>query len=436
MIKLSKKLFKNKTIKHRFLWGAMFVLFVLCDVKAQPKLDVQYKIMQPTCDTASKGAIYLTVNGGTPPYTYKWSNGSDKSFIENLVGNGYSVTIKDSKGVVFDDYYAMKKAKPISYSSSFYHCFGSLRFFGSEDGTPMPSRYENYVSVYMSFANVMHPIKLSADYFTQDTSNKNIKLGRDVYNLASDVSNKKPFQNFGVTLLLEEQSNTRKGFDKPVPYDPNLFLKIRILDANGCTFDTIIQAQGGRKLEFINLDSMPNRYTCEGLAVNQNKIEFKSNVHQDSMTNIYWSFFNGHSNVSLKGKDAIVPPFMDKAVLYITHTNGCEFEKRIFIDCDYDLNKFVFFPTAFSPNGDGINDIFFMNSADNVISHIDRLAVYNRWGELVYEQKDIAPNDSSKGWDGFYRNSEAVSDVYTCIATCRLYNDTVRTLRGNVMLMR
>ena len=53
-------------------------------------------------------------------------------------------------------------------------------------------------------------------------------------------------------------------------------------------------------------------------------------------------------------------------------------------------------PTAFTPNGDGLNDIFRPTAVG--IASMEYFRVFNRYGELVYETSDI-----TKGWDGTYK---------------------------------
>ncbi|HIE15527.1 MAG TPA: PKD domain-containing protein [Bacteroidales bacterium] len=55
-------------------------------------------ITNQICDNVCNGNIQLVVNGGTPPYTYEWSNGETSMNIENLCSGNYSVTITDANG--------------------------------------------------------------------------------------------------------------------------------------------------------------------------------------------------------------------------------------------------------------------------------------------------------------------------------------------------
>jgi len=66
----------------------------------------------------------------------------------------------------------------------------------------------------------------------------------------------------------------------------------------------------------------------------------------------------------------------------------------------------VFFPNAFSPNGDGVNDIF-QSIGYNITTY--NLKIYNRWGEMLYETNTY---DSSSGWDGTFEGEEQEMSTY------------------------
>lgn len=67
----------------------------------------------------------------------------------------------------------------------------------------------------------------------------------------------------------------------------------------------------------------------------------------------------------------------------------------------------VFIPNVFTPNGDGVNDRFTVFSTPE-IKEIQRLRLYDRWGQLLYELKNFPPNDVSYGWDGNFRNQNQI----------------------------
>jgi gliding motility-associated-like protein len=88
----------------------------------------------------------------------------------------------------------------------------------------------------------------------------------------------------------------------------------------------------------------------------------------------------------------------------VTVTNECgQDEDRTTINY-YDCFT-IYVPTAFSPNGDGKNDIFLPKSAQEFTDY--NLTIFDRWGSLVFETNDI-----NQGWDGKQGVTDADGEVY------------------------
>jgi gliding motility-associated-like protein len=87
-------------------------------------------------------------------------------------------------------------------------------------------------------------------------------------------------------------------------------------------------------------------------------------------------------------------------------------------------------PNAFTPNGDGRNDVLKALGTEIVTNF--NLKIFNRYGQLVFETKDKA-----KGWDGRFNGQRANNDAYTYICTYRELNGTKDAmLKGVVLVMR
>ena len=87
-------------------------------------------------------------------------------------------------------------------------------------------------------------------------------------------------------------------------------------------------------------------------------------------------------------------------------------------------------PNAFSPNGDGLNDVF--RPAANEIVEFS-MVIYNRWGQQVFETRDL-----SEGWDGTFNGSYCEPGVYIYILTYKdsINSGSVKKMHGNVTLLR
>jgi gliding motility-associated-like protein len=89
----------------------------------------------------------------------------------------------------------------------------------------------------------------------------------------------------------------------------------------------------------------------------------------------------------------------------------------------------VFFPNAFSPNGDGINDVFYLKAEG--VAQVE-WSIFDRWGRRVARYEDL-----ERGWDGRHENGLAVPEgVYVYKIRARL-NDGSRLERsGSITLIR
>ena len=91
---------------------------------------------------------------------------------------------------------------------------------------------------------------------------------------------------------------------------------------------------------------------------------------------------------------------------------------------------FIQSPTAFSPNGDGVNDVFRIANYDDFSSYI--LRVYNRWGELVFDNQGY-----NVAWAGSYQGLKQNIGVYTFYIEAQPANaGSVMKTSGTVSLIR
>lgn len=95
------------------------------------------------------------------------------------------------------------------------------------------------------------------------------------------------------------------------------------------------------------------------------------------------------------------------------------------VECN---GTYVYVPNAFSPNGDGDNDVLFVRS---IVTTEILFRVFNRWGEMVFETTDI-----SKGWDGKFREKLMDPDVYDYYLKAICVDGQERIIKGNVTLLR
>jgi gliding motility-associated-like protein len=93
-----------------------------------------------------------------------------------------------------------------------------------------------------------------------------------------------------------------------------------------------------------------------------------------------------------------------------------------------------FIPNTFSPNGDGINDVFYLRGTG--LFRVNSLMIFNRWGQVVFEKKNFQVNDPLSGWDGTYKGKKATPDVYVYQVEIICDNGETMKYSGNVALIQ
>jgi gliding motility-associated-like protein len=95
----------------------------------------------------------------------------------------------------------------------------------------------------------------------------------------------------------------------------------------------------------------------------------------------------------------------------------------------------VFIPNSFTPNNDGLNDVF--RVLGNGASYIKSFVIYNRWGNKVFERKDITADQPSAGWNGYYKGFLAPAGTYSFYVqlVCDATGDKFEH-RGTVLLLQ
>jgi gliding motility-associated-like protein len=114
--------------------------------------------------------------------------------------------------------------------------------------------------------------------------------------------------------------------------------------------------------------------------------------------------------------------------LQVTDSNNCIGIDSMQVNQAPCFNEMVV-PNAFTPNGDGLNDLFKPLLSGNVTKFL--FTVYNRWGEKVFETKSLR-----QGWDGKLNNVRARNGIFVWYCEYQLAGQATKIKKGTVMLIR
>ena len=119
--------------------------------------------------------------------------------------------------------------------------------------------------------------------------------------------------------------------------------------------------------------------------------------------------------------------------LEVTSIYGCKASDTISIKVFCESAQ-VFIPNAFSPDGDGINDVL-MVRGKGIVS-VKSFRIFNRWGQLVFERSNFPPNEPTYGWDGRVGGKPGPPEVYVFTAEVLCENGVPFTYKGNTTIIK
>jgi len=294
-------------------------------VEPQPLVLSANLINAFDCNDANSGSINLLVSGGTPPFTYAWSNGIATEDLSAIPAGNYFITVTDAGGCIKTASYVISRQAPISIA----------------------------VTTQTDFDCATH-------YVNQ--------------NFVAQVSGGIP------PYQLQWSSGTVSGANNEIMHtNTNGTVFLTVTDAQGCVAtSTVVVATP--ILGYSTFETSSFGYTTYGLYAVGDPIQFQSNVTGD-YTSISWDFGDGTFSTELNPihiynipKDYIVKQT-------VTYPFGCIYVQTISLIVEKGYVLVV--PTAFTPNNDGVNDTF--RPVTKALKNV-KLDVYDTWGSLIYSE--------------------------------------------------
>lgn len=318
----------------------------------------------PLCYNSCDGIIKIFPTGGTPPYEYTWNGVAGQNSAENLCAGSYEIIIIDAHGCVTDTIINLTDPEP---------------FIVNIETTKVPCLEACLGSATATVSGG------TPDYFYYWSNGQNQVTG--IHNLCKG----------DYVLTVSDYNNC------------HAIAQFSILDSS------YFPPEG--------IEAWSDKDT---IWETQNVQLYSTEL--DDFTYL-WLPSASLNNPSIPNPIA-TPSLTTEYVVYVTDLYGCMLSDTVRITvleviCD---EPFVYVPNAFTPNGDGNNDVLFVRS-DILIDII--FAVYDRWGEKIFETTQL-----NKGWDGTYKGKKSDPGVfvYYLDATCLTKEKLVK--KGNVTLIR
>jgi gliding motility-associated-like protein len=115
----------------------------------------------------------------------------------------------------------------------------------------------------------------------------------------------------------------------------------------------------------------------------------------------------------------------------VSATDGCPASDSMTV---FVTSK-IFIPNAFTPNGDGKNDYFYiMGGMPGDI--IKDFSVFDRWGSKVFQIQNSIPNYTNYGWDGTTKGTPAPTGAYVYVVVIKSTSGEEKIYKGSIVLIR
>jgi len=120
--------------------------------------------------------------------------------------------------------------------------------------------------------------------------------------------------------------------------------------------------------------------------------------------------------------------------LTLTDVNGCTASDQMLVNVQRVIGVFV--PNVFSPESDLLNNNRFDVNFGPAVERIKLMRIYDRWGSLVHEVNNAAPNDPATAWDGRVKGKDIAPGVYLWILELELVDGATVNYEGDVTVIR
>ena len=383
------------------------------------------------CNDGSNGSISLTVEGGTSPYTYNWSNGSTSPFISGLTAGIYDFEVTDDNGCSLGDSLEIFQPDALVMNET----ITNVSCFGFSDGI---------IDIQPTGGTMPYSYAWFNSNFALSSTNQDlIGYTVDIYQVIITDTNECVYESFFELTEpdLLEISYTFNPISCFNASDGNI-----IVDVQGGTTDYNFNwSNGSTNQDLINVPLGNYQLTVTD---GQNCID-SVEVTLDQPIPITMTFtsqgvscqdqFDGIAEVfPVGGNGGYIYDWSNGEVnnlneglsnqwysIVVTDILGCTGTDSVFVD--RNLIGCIDPVNAFSPNGDNYNDTWII---DNIELYPNmQMQIFNKWGNLVYNLEG-----TYLPWDGTENDRELPSEVYYYIL--KLNNEENDVLTGNITIIR
>lgn len=427
-----------------------------------------------TCAGAGDGSASVNPSGGVGGFTVLWpSLGAATDTVAGLTAGDYQVEVTDANGCTSDTVIPINEPDPLVLSVDQGNT-QDVSCFGLEDGQIAVSyNFNDNINEVgnnpFSFSPNVPPANAATDLGFADG------LPAGTYSVT--ITDEQGCQD-SVAITLEEP--TEIVAEIPDPADPPCFDATTplfidtifggagttlsdyryMVDANGVLLTPDVPADlFGDGIHIIEVFDPNGCSTFDTVSIDQPEeivVSFAEPILEielgDSTTRLepiitpigtqvdsfIWTPTQYLSDPTVE-QPIVFPLESLEYTLEIVDENGCDASGSVFVELD--ANRNVYIPSAFSPNGDGVNDEFRVYPCVGV-TEISSVRIFDRWGNQVFEapEADVSSGLFCDGglplWDGRFRGEDMNMGVYVYVVEVTFLDGVTLFYRGDLNLVR
>ena len=409
---------------------------------------------QTICDGNSTTLAAAISGGGIPPFNYSWNTGETTSsiIVNPITETEYTVFVTDAEGCISDTenitVTIIPKVEMEIYANTTIVCPGDPVLITSTvtSGQP-PYTITNETGSVVNVTDIVYPFQTETCTYTVvdacgSTANDMVEINTyDVpqLNIQADVLH--GCEPLAVQFLVPNsdenstyQWNYTNGNNSDIANGSNTFhifehygtydVGVSVVTTDGCKNSLVIN-------NLIDVYQKPDaRFITnpQTVSIINPNINF-TNLSQNSDYYI-WSFGDGDSS-NYASPYHTYSEIDSYTISLVAVTNyGCKDSAMQTIEVVEEPTLYV--PTAFSPDGDEINDLFVIQ-ANGIDLDSYNLRIYDRWGELIFES-----NDLYYSWDGTAKGNKTLVEIgsYIWLVTVKDINGLETQKSGTVTIIR
>ncbi|GJM34083.1 MAG: hypothetical protein DHS20C18_30840 [Saprospiraceae bacterium] len=213
--------------------------------------------------------------------------------------------------------------------------------------------------------------------------------------------------------------STQTAYNNLIPGEYPLL----VVDSQGCEWEETIGIPGAEDLV---VDLGPDITVTIG-----DSMRLEALVNRDSVQFRWWSteVIEDPTNPI----QYVSPPIQTTYYVEVTDENGCKATDFVIVYVEKPDTYFI--PTAFSPNGDGQNDLLVLYTGKEV-DEILTFQIFDRWGNMVYGRESFQANDPTFGWDGNFEGQPLNTAVFVYYVEMQMIDGRIEVVKGDVVLLR